>query len=166
MRKFLLFILIITIALLGYCRFKSENIRKNHEKLIGIKMPKQSEIIELSDSHGGFHGDGVYYEVVQLDKEIVNEFISNALDKVGWKRLPMSKELHKFIFGERSVGYSYGGTGEMIPNYIKHGIFYYKDKKTNSFSDESVNLYDSSHNFIFSILDLKTGKLYILEFDS
>ncbi len=166
MKKILLFILIIFVLLLGRCRYKSNDIRKNHVKLIGIKIPKEAETLELNDSHGGFHGDGVYYEEIQLEKEIVNEFASNALEKVGWRKLPMSKELHKLIFGERTVDYSYGGRGEMIPNYIKHGIFYYKDKKTSSFSDDSVNLYDSSHNFIFSILDFETGKLYILEFDS
>lgn len=166
MKKVLLYILIVLTLLLGYRKYESKDIRKNHEKLIGIKIPKNSELLELSDSHGGFHGDGVYYEVVQLDKEIVNEFLSNALQTVGWRNLPMNKLLHKFIYGERTVDYSYGGRGEMIPSYIKHGIYFYKDKKTDLYSDESVNLFDASHNFIYSILDFKTGRLYILEFDS
>lgn len=127
--KFISIIILLIISLYFGREFYRDKSKENHYiDLIGLNIPDQSVIIEFSDTHGGFHGDGTYYEVIQLEKEIVDAFTEHALGTGSWGRLPMRKELQKFIHGENGKDYSYGGYGEMMPDDITRGLYYFKDR--------------------------------------
>ena len=167
MKKILFYIIIIISIMVGRGVYK-EKARENHYlRLIEVKIPKGSEVIEFSDTHGGFHGDGVYYEVIQLDAKGLDTFIEDATKTGQWGRLPMSKDLNKFIYGEHTRTYSRGGYGEMMPDDVYNGLYYFKDRYLiygYSVSGDVFSRY--SQNFNFALLDINNGRLYILEYDS
>lgn len=176
--KRLLTIIAISMLILDGCtsvsvKISNSNSQKNdYLDLVGLSIPKESKILESSDTHRGFHGDGDYYEVIQLDEKIVKSFEKEALKTGKWNKLPMGKEINLFIFGyekkDSNSSYKYVGHGKQIPDNIKNGIYYFRDKYVEQYPDEkNINiLIRPAYNFVFSILDLDTGKLYILESDS
>lgn len=164
MKKSLTIIIVIISIIVAHGVYKEKSRGNNYISLIGLNVPKKSKVIEFSDSHGGFHGDGVYYEVIQLDKEVVDSFTEDAINTGSWERLPMGKDLRKFIYGEHTSTYSYGGYGENIPDDIYNGVYYFKDRYR---YDTSRYLFDRlSQNFNFAILDVTEGRLYIIKYDS
>ena len=130
--------MILTSLFLGMEIYK-EKTRKNHYmNLIGLDIPKSSVVLKSEDSHGGFHGDGVLYEEIQLEGDDITIFVKNALNTNYWRKLPMDGDLKKLIYGEHGSNYSYGGS--IFDRY--------------------------SQNFNFALFDINKGKLYILKFDS
>lgn len=162
MKKFLI-IIIVTASIFFARDIYEKKSRENHYiSLIELNIPKESDVIEFSDSHDGFHGDGVLFEVIQLEQDDIAYFTKDALNTDSWGRLPMEKDLRKFIYGEHTSNYSYGGYGEMMPDDIINGLYYFKDRyRTGEY------IFDRwSQNFNFALFDINKGRLYILKFDS
>ncbi len=160
-RLIIIIIAIISIALARHT-YEEKSRESNYINLIGLNVPKESELIEFRDSHGGFHGDGELFEVVQLEQKDVNIFVRDALDTGSWGRLPMGKDLTKFIYGEYTRDYSFGGYGEMMPDDIVNGLYYFKDRNS-----RGGYIFDRfSQNFNFAMFDINEGILYILKYDS
>jgi hypothetical protein len=155
--------MILTSLFLGMEIYK-EKTRKNHYmNLIGLDIPKSSVVLKSEDSHGGFHGDGVLYEEIQLEGDDITIFVKNALNTNYWRKLPMDGDLKKLIYGEHGSNYSYGGCGEMMPKDIANGLYYFNDR----YYTHEGSIFDRySQNFNFALFDINKGKLYILKFDS
>lgn len=177
MKKLFLFLLLLTfvISLNGCVKIhpSSNNNQKSYcENLLDITLPKQSVVIKSTDKHGGFHGDGTYYSVMKLNKKTLNDFTSKTLKSNKWHTLPLTSELHSLLFGYTFKSSdsicSYEGKAKSIPSNIKNGIYYFEDKYINNNPDakNSSILHRNSYNFVFSLLDCDTGKLYTLEYDS
>jgi len=167
-------IILLTIILLTSCANKApEHINDEklyYDNLIEITTPDNSKVIDFDDTSGGFHGDGDYYIVIQLDIHTLNDFSNKALENSKWSKLPMDDEVSSFMYGyeEGNGTYKYVGHSKGIPNDIKNGIYYFRDKYVENYpqkKDISI-LRRPAYDFIFSILDLDTGKLYILESSS
>lgn len=167
-------IILFTIILLTGCVNKASKNVKNeklyYDSLIELTTPDNSKAIYFEDTRDGFHGDGDYYVVIQLDMDKIKEFSDNALKKGLWTKLPIGEEINSFIYGyEKKDGtYKYVGHSKGIPNNIENGIYYFRDKYVEDFPEKKAIsiLKRPSYNFIFSILDFDTGKLYILESSS
>ncbi|KGI36905.1 Uncharacterised protein [Clostridium tetani] len=133
-------------------------------------MPKQSIILKKEDSHGGFHGDGEYYSEIQLTKQGVREF-TNAARKTGkWSSVPLPKDIKIIVYGGEydDVLYNIGEIPKGIPENIKYGIYYIKDRFAEKYPNEkNKKIYlRYAYNLTISILDFDTGKLYIYELDT
>ena len=153
----------LTVSIIFIRHLYEEKSRENHYiGLIELNIPKESEIIESNDSHGGLHGDGELFEVIQLEQDDIVCFTQDALKISSWRRLPMEKELRKFIYGEHTSIYSYGGYGEMMPDDIINGLYYFKDR----YRTGEYIFHRWSQNFNFALFDINEGRLYILKFDS
>ena len=61
------------------------------------------EIIEVADTHGGFHGDGEYYII--LDCKNNKEKALKAVR--GWNELPMTENLSLMVYGGERGGIKY-----------------------------------------------------------
>lgn len=154
-------LIIALIIVIGYGTYQKISADNKYVRLIGTKLPDGSEIIEAGDSHGGFHGDGTYFEIIQINSSETASFAEELQNSGLWEELPLSGELQKFIYGEHNAEYTYGGHGEMMPKNIS-GIYRFNDK-----SADSRPLFERySQNFIFCMFDTNKGRLYILEFDS
>ena len=92
-KKLLIIIIVIISIIFARNIYDEKSIENHYISLIGINIPKEFEVIELSDSHGGFHGDGVLFEVIQLEQDDINYFTQDALNTGSWGRLPMEKDL-------------------------------------------------------------------------
>ncbi|MDR7871245.1 MAG: hypothetical protein RIN55_10315 [Tissierellaceae bacterium] len=161
--KKLLIIITVIISIIFARDIYIEKSKENHYiSLIGLNIPKKSKVTKFNDSHGGFHGDGELFEVIQLEQDDIIYFMQDALNTGSWERLPMDKDLRKFIYGEYTSKYSHGGYGEMMPDDIVNGLYYFKDRyRTGEY------IFDRpSQNFNFALLDINKGRLYILKYDS
>lgn len=127
-------------------------------------------VVTCSDTHGGFHGDGLLYMEMNLDEEPLETAIQyHDL----WKPLPLSENLQAFVYGQHNGGTFIGPylddeEGNPLVPPIANGYYYFKDRY-----DESTNIYDDSklfgrysYNLTLSIYDMDTNTLYYCEFDT
>lgn len=159
----MIFIAMLASLFNGLGIYKEKSREKHYRNLIGLDVPKNSIVLKSEDSHGGFHGDGVLYEEIQIKDDDIAAFTNNALNKESWGWLPMSSELSKFIYGEHTYNYSYGGYGEMMPENINYGLYYFNDR----YHTKEGSIFERySQNFNFAIFNIDKGRLYILKYDS
>ncbi|MBQ2901392.1 MAG: hypothetical protein IJE49_06040 [Agathobacter sp.] len=121
-------------------------------------------VVDEADSHGGFHGDGSYYLILDC-----SENKEKALENVkGWKELPLSSNLQLMMYGDESGAYGYNlAEVAKIPE-ITNGYYYFCDRHSQSSdaNDDTNVLNRASFNFIIAIYDSDTGKMYYFEFDT
>lgn len=118
------------------------------------------------DTHGGFHGDGYTYMVIEFEDDI-----SEQIDeKAGWLELPLDEVTNMLVYGyedeERCVyPYTTGENGNetVIPN-IEEGYYYFQEKA--SVEEEEWMFGKIFTNFVVAIYDQEEQKLYYYEFDS
>lgn len=123
-------------------------------------------VVDEADTHGGFHGDGSYYLILDC-----SENREKALENVkGWKELPLSKNLNIIMYGGEKDGMTYGynlAEEAKIPE-IKNGYYYFFDRHSESTdaSDDTNLLARASFNFTLAIYDSDTDRMYYFEFDT
>lgn len=123
-------------------------------------------IVEEADTHGGFHGDGSYYLILDCSKNK-----EKALENIkSWKELPLSKNLNLIMYGGEKDGMTYGynlAEEAKIPE-IENGYYYFCDRHSESTdSSDDTNLFTrASFNFTLAIYDSDTDRMYYFEFDT
>ena len=138
-----------------------------YSNILGVHIPYSSEVVQAADTHGGFNGDSDYFAEFVINKEELNDFANKLAKK--WDRMPLPEDLNKFIFGyeiNRDGRYEgHEGHSKNIPSNIKHGLYYFKDRYAELYPEEAGKsmLDRRAYNFTFSILDLDSGKLYIVK---
>ena len=123
-------------------------------------------VVEELDTHGGFHGDGSYYLILDCSNNK-----EQALDKVkDWNKLPLSENLNIIMYGGEKDGVTYGyelAKKAHIPK-IDNGYYTFEDRHSESKDsrDDSELLDRHSSNFSVAIYDCDTDRLYYFEFDT
>lgn len=117
-------------------------------------------VINATDNHGGFLGDGTtYVEIAYYDEAVAENIAKNGR----WNPLPVSDDIYKVIYTDHF---------EAIRNYgipkIKNGYYFFYDR-----SDEATDPYDEtkfydrySYNFTVALYDNDTNRLYYIEADT
>ena len=123
-------------------------------------------VLSESDSHGGFHGDGVY--ALALD---CSENKEAALDILqDWPSLPLSENLQLILYGgeKNGVSYEYDLAEQAGIPEIKNGYYCFTDRnsKSTDAKDDTELFSRSSYNFSLALYDSDTDRLYYLEFDT
>lgn len=156
---------IVFVFILTGCLSRSASQYVKHE--IGLNV-SNCILIDDTDSHGGFHGDG--------ERTIVfNCSNTTMLDQVGsWNNLPLSNNLDIMMYGgikdEEEYGYNLA-INNNIPK-ITNGYYYFIDRYTRYYKDDKDIYSDNklldrySHNFTLAMYDLDTNYLYYYEYDS
>ncbi len=127
---------------------------------------KDFEVVEQLDTHGGFHGDGYYYLILDC-----SDNKEEALDKIKeWKQLPLSENLGLFVYGGLENGTTLrDGFAEVahIPK-IENGCYIFEDRNFESIdATDDTNLFSrGSYNFSMAIYDLDTEMMYYFEYDT
>jgi hypothetical protein len=132
--------------------------------------PSSATVVESSDSHGGFHGDGLLFAQISIADDSVGTLLSQRDE---WKSLPLSENLTALVYG---VATEAGQTGPYLTNdanepvfpEIQNGYYYFEDrhsKSTDPYDDTDV-LERASFNFTLAIYDTDTDTLYYAEFDT
>lgn len=127
---------------------------------------KDFSVVEQEDSHGGFHGDGTAYVILDCsqNREKALELIAD------WNALPLSENLNLMFYGGERDGVYYDFDLAQQANMpkVEHGFYYFQDrhrKSTDSSSD--VDIFDrGSYNFSLAVYDTDTDRLYYFELDT
>jgi hypothetical protein len=142
--------------------------------ILGIGQPEyfgfktsSFAVIEESDTHGGFHGDGYYYLILDCseNREQAMELIED------WKQLPLTENLQIIMYGGEKDGISYAPKLPEEAHWpiISNGVYKFVDRYSEFVADRSddAKLFDRhSYNFSVAVYDFDTDKLYYFEFDT
>ena len=159
MKKYILFI-IIAILLATLCSCTAETDYFGFSK-------KDFEIIEEADTHGGFHGDGAYYLIVDCSKNK-----QKALELIeDWKPLDMTESLELIMYGGEKDGISYDGydlSEQAKMPKVENGYYRFYDRHPNAkdHHGDSELLKRASFNFSLAVYDTDTDIMYYFEYDT
>ena len=158
MKKYILFI-IIALLLSTLCSCTAETDYFGFTK-------EDFKVVDEKDSHGGFHGDGAYYLILNCseNKQKASELIED------WKPLAMSESLELIMYGgeKNGVSYAYDLAEEAHWPIINNGVYKFVDRHSEAVDkSDDASLFDrSSYNFSIAAYDLDTNILYYFEFDT
>ena len=143
------------------------NIPETQRTVLGINI-SSGTIITHTDSHGGFHGDGItFLEVAFEDDSCLNQIKGNS----SWKQLPVSYPVDALLYGTQigssSIGpYVTEGGKKLFPK-AETGYYYFKDRHTGAEGQGSKDVVNRhSFNFTVALYDEDTQTLYYCEFDT
>lgn len=161
MKKFLAIIIVSTFLI----ALSSCSINPRSDLYFGFS--KQSfTVVEEMDTHGGFHGDGSYYLILDCSNN-VDAALSNVAN---WNQLPLSENLNLIMYGGEKDGmtYVYNLSEEAHIPAIENGCYCFKDRhsEANDASDDSGLFSRASFNFSLAVYDCDTNRLYYFEFDT
>ncbi len=115
---------------------------------------KDFTVVEEIDTHGGFHGDGSYFLILDC-----SDNKDKALEKVkNWNKLPLSENLNNVMYGNSL-------TEEAHLPIIENGYYMFKDRQTDG-TDDSAIFDKASYNFSIAFYDSDTDKMYYFDFDT
>lgn len=158
--------IIIAILLTGCSSNGDSDIKNDVSKALGVDV-SSAEISESIDTHGGFHGDGTTFVSMEITDEATAEKI-----KTEWNELPLTENLTALVYGVKedtsSIGPYVTEDGETLFPQIENGYYYFNDRhsESNDGSDDADVLNRHSFNFIISIFDTDTNRLYYCKFDT
>lgn len=153
------------ISILLLLSFSACSIKQADSDYFGFSK-KDFTIVEETDDHGSFHGDGKYLLVLDCSEN--KEKAANVLS--GWNKLPLSENLELIMYGGRKNGMSYAfylAEEANIPK-IEHGYYFFYDRHSMSKDnrDDAELLDRSSFNFSLGLYDSDADRMYYYEFDT
>lgn len=123
-------------------------------------------VVEEANTHGGFHGDGTYYLILDCsgNKEKALENLKS------WSELPLPENLQLIMHGGEKNGIVYGydlAEEAKIPD-VKNGYYCFYDRHSESTdSCDDSELFDrGSYNFSTAVYDSNVDIMYYFEFDT
>lgn len=160
---------LILIMMLSLAGCGNSDIQGNLSDSLEIDVSK-GMVLSDSDSHGGFHGDGMMFQAISFDD---NNVLDEIKDNDNWKPMPLSENITALVYGVddevSSIGpYLTDENGNAIIPEIQNGYYYFYDRHSESkdpYNDEYV-LGRASFNFTLSLYDSDNHVLYYVEFDT
>jgi len=155
----------VTVALLACFLFTGCAAAEGENDYFGFNT-KDFAVKEEADTHGGFHGDGSYYLILDCleNTEKAYEIIAD------WQELPLTENLQIVMYGgvKDRVSYAYGFSEEAHWPNISNGVYKFVDRHSDSTdeSDDTELLNRFSFNFSMAVYDLDTDTLYYFEIDT
>ena len=159
-------ILLLILFLLSGCSEK-DPLREISDA-IGVNVTGGT-LLEHTDSHGGFLGDGESILFIRLTEEQAAELMRSVRENEFWHPLPLSENLSAAVYGSRTETRSFGPLfpeGAVPP--VENGVWFFRDRHSQSTNPANTSgLHDrSSWNFTAAIFDADTNSLYYLELDT
>ncbi len=131
---------------------------------LGIDVSSGSEASNL-DSHGGFHGDGTTYIVLNFPD---NKILEQIKESTQWKSFPLDETARALVYGisdeESSVGpFLSDESGNPLVPEIQNGYYLLIDRHSDK---ETDILKRASFNFTLGLYDTDTDTLYYCKLDT
>ncbi|MBQ3556816.1 MAG: hypothetical protein IJA11_03345 [Oscillospiraceae bacterium] len=115
------------------------------------------EIVESLDTHGGFHGDGTYYLILDCSKN--REKALKAVSK--WDRLPLPENMDQLMFGDEASWYRIADEAKM-PR-VENGYYVFQNRSSDKAAfDKSGRI----ENFTIAVYDTDADMMYYFEWDT
>ena len=159
------YVKILTIVAVICCIFSAcDTIENRRIEFLGLEMTDYT-IVEEEDTHGGFHGDGHYYLILDCSENPsqVHEIVK------GWKELPLSDNLDLVMYGgvRGDILYGYNFAEDAHLPTISNGVYKFVDRHSEINQSDDTNLLDrASFNFSIAVYDFDTDTLYYFEKDT
>lgn len=145
----------------------SQDPIKDISKELGVDL-SGGEIVTNSDTHGGFHGDGVSLIILKFSD---GELLDRIKESGQWKPLPLDETTGILIYGKED-GYSRigpfvsGTDGKPLLPDIQDGFYFFRDRHPEARQGEAGILERFSFNFTFAMYDAVDHTLYYCKFDT
>ena len=136
--------------------------------IIGAELPAYREKAS-EDTHGGFHGDGSAWFVYAFDEIQAQMLEERICAAPGWRSLPMTKTVERFLFGGVEEGVPYaahaGASGFSLP---QTGYWFILDEQAEDEQRHSDAYFLDRHsiNVKFAVYDADRGKMLFYELDT
>ena len=157
----------IIIAAVVVCLFfaSCSTVGSGQTEYFGFKTDVFA-VVEEKDTHGGFHGDGSYYLILDC-----SEKTEQAMGLIAeWKQLPLTENLQVIMYGgtKNGVSYGHGLAEEAHWPIINNGVYKFADRHAEAVDQlDDTNLFNRhSYNFSVAVYDLDTNTLYYFELDT
>lgn len=169
MKKYLFPILAVLLVLLAGCGMGRSTGNQIADAL-GLDL-SGGTLVEDTDTHGGFLGDGTAYAVLQFPDSGLLEQIEGRED---WNPLPLSDDdLTALIYGIETASSSIGPyladeEGSPLFPAAEEGYYFFLDRHSESTDphDPSGVLDRGSFNFTFALYDTEHNTLCYGELDT
>lgn len=157
-----LFIYALTMLVVGGMALLQEGYAPSagYLKEIGVDRDEYSVLYE-ADNHGGFHGDGLYFVV--LDCEGRHEEMMELTE--GWLELPLPKELHRMIYTEGFGCPAMEGLYEIAQD----GCYYFRNRHRYALNEQGSDIFGKgkySCNFDLAVYDRERDTLCMMVYDT
>lgn len=156
-------IAILLIALLHGINSAPKNIIS---KQLAIKIP-ETEKTEYTDSHGGFHGDGLAFGKLTFDSKNRNKMNLQLSKNEDWSALPLPENIFILMYGGEKGGVTYTDCFSEklgIPEIVDGYYFFWDDLNQSKGDTDLLNR--SALNFTLSLYDTKAHILYFMKYDT
>lgn len=172
MKKRLAIVGIILIFIFQMSACGSTNFSEEISEKLGVDVSGGKEVT-VSDTHGGFHGDGTTYVVLEFSSDKLEEDIKN---NEKWSRLPLDKGAETLAYGTRketddtieiSGPYMTDDKGNGLMPKVENGYYFLFNKQNGKIGMTCEELGNaSSLNVVLAIYDTNTQRLYFCEKDT
>lgn len=123
-------------------------------------------VVAEEDTHGGFHGDGAYYLILDCSDH-AETALKIAED---WKPLPLSENLELLLYGGEKDGvhYDYNLCDQAHLPVIENGYYWFEDRNSEAADpeDDSELFSRSSFNLSLALYDSDINIFYYFEYDT
>ena len=160
------YVKLIMVAIIACIVFSScSAVGSGQSEYFGFKTSVFT-VIDENDTHGGFHGDGSYYLILDCSekREQAMELIKD------WTPLPLTENLQLIMYGGKKDGVNYGYNLAERAHWpiINNGVYKFVDRHSEAVdkSDDTELFNRYSFNFSIAAYDLDTNTLYYFEFDT
>ena len=164
MRKYLFFSLAIMLMLFSLTACGSSSTQDTVSAVLGIDVSGGEEL-SATDTHSGFHGDGVSSVALSFsDLSVLDEIKGNA----EWKAFPLDETVQALVYGVNDETSSIGpfindGNGNPLVREIQNGYYILIDRQ----EDQERNILDRpSFNVTVGLYDTDTNTLYCCTLDT
>ena len=155
----LLIAVLVLCIVLSVCGF----VAYRHQLYMGFDKSEYTIVAE-EDTHGGFHGDGSYYLILDCSSNA-----EKALDIAReWNPMPLSENLNLIMYGgvRNGMSYRYELAEEAHWPKIEHGYYKFIDEQSDDPADDSGLFGRCSFNFEIAAYDTDTNLFYYFRFDT
>ena len=164
MRKYIFCSLAVMIVLFRLTACSSSSTQDTVSAELGIDVSAGKEVSN-TDTHSGFHGDGISCIVLSFSNEkVLDEIKENSK----WKPFPMDETVQSLVYGVEGETSSIGpfitdGNGNSIVPEIEHGFYLLIDRHTDK---ETDILSRASFNLTVGLYDADSNTLYCCKLDT
>lgn len=136
------------------------SIQKKISRALALDVSAGTVLVQ-SESHGGFHGDGMTYAALSFEDDRVQ---SKIAENGGWKALPLSENLARLVRGLPTE--ELDSKSRILG--VRNGYYCFLDRqadRTDRHDDTDVlNRY--SFNFTIAVYDADADILYYVVLDT
>lgn len=172
MKKCFAIVGIILVLTLQISACSSVDFSEEISEKIGLDVSAGKEITVL-DTHGGFHGDGTTYVVLDFSGDKLEKQIK---DDERWKKLPLDKEAETLAYGTRketddtieiSGPYMTDDKGNVLMPKVENGYYFLRNKESDKIGTTCEGIRNACPlNVILAIYDTDRQMLYFCEEDT